>query len=73
VQLIGNELVYKSDVFSGRCPVPVAVGVPTVMYGGFPQSFQANVGILSEVRPRQFPSTYLPIHHSLITLHFDAI
>ena len=73
MQLSGNELLYKSDAFSGRCPVPIAVGAPTVMYDGFPQSFQANVGIIPEVRPRQFPSTSLPIHHSLIMLHFDAI
>jgi hypothetical protein len=33
----------------------------------FRKFIQASSGILPQIRPRQLPSTYFPIHHSLIS------
>jgi hypothetical protein len=38
-----------------------------------PQSLQANVGAVPQVRPRLISSTFFPIHYSLIKLPFDAM
>ena len=37
------------------------------------QSAQTNAGPVTQIRPRPFPSTSLPIQHSLIILPFDVI
>jgi hypothetical protein len=39
----------------------------------FPQSFQENAGILSQMWAPPFTSTFLPIRHSLIILTFDSL
>jgi hypothetical protein len=39
----------------------------------FPQSLQANAGIVPDIRPRPLPSAPFPIYHSHIILSFDAI
>jgi hypothetical protein len=45
----------------------------TEVFSGFPQSLQANAGIVPDIRPPPLPSKSFPIHHSLITISFDAI
>jgi hypothetical protein len=47
-------------------------GYPDYVWCGFPQSFQANAGILAQIRPRRLPSTSFTIHHSRIILPFDS-
>jgi hypothetical protein len=47
-------------------------GYPDYVWCGFPQSFQANSGILAQIRPRPLPSTSFTIHHSRIILPFDS-
>jgi hypothetical protein len=42
------------------------VDSPTDILRGFPQSQQANTGIIYQVRARPFPSTSIPIQHLLI-------
>jgi hypothetical protein len=45
----------------------------TNKFRSFLQSLQANTGIASQIRPRLFPSTYIPIHYSLIIITLEAI
>jgi hypothetical protein len=39
----------------------------------FPQSLQADARIVPQIRQLSLPSTFFPIHYSLIILPFDAI
>jgi hypothetical protein len=46
-------------------------GYPEVFHG-FSQYLQAYAGIVSQIRPGQLCSTFLPIHHLLILMLFDG-
>ena len=37
------------------------------------QSVEANAGIIRRIRPRCLPSSSFSIHHSIITLQFEAL
>jgi hypothetical protein len=78
------ELFYFLHI-SSKIPITLLICI-WVMFGlnlswdidwlrflSLPQSLQENARILSWIRPRPLPSTTFPIHHSLITLSFDAI
>jgi hypothetical protein len=42
-------------------------------FGGFSRSLQTNARILPQIRSQTLPSTYFPIHYSLIILSLDII
>jgi hypothetical protein len=46
-------------------------GYLEVFRRGFPQSVQANAGVVLTIRPRPLPSKSFTIHNSLITLSFS--
>jgi hypothetical protein len=57
--------------YSGR-PVLKSPPIVTEAFSFFPLSLQANIGIMTQIRPRPLLTTYFSIHHSyyIITLHY---
>jgi hypothetical protein len=65
---------YNSCFVFGRSRVKSRLGDRLywqVLSGGFPQSHQANAGIVPKISPRLLPSTCFPIYYSLAILSFD--
>jgi hypothetical protein len=53
-------------------PTALIPGILIEVFHSFPQSLQANSGIVL-YRPPPLPSTSFPIHHSPIILSIDAV
>jgi hypothetical protein len=45
----------------------------TQVFRSFPQSVKGNTGIMPQIRPWPLPSTFFPIHYSLIIPSYDAV
>jgi hypothetical protein len=52
-----------------RYPAPISAGTSTIMYENdrrrFPQTLQANSGIVPYISPKPFPFISFPIHYLL--------
>jgi hypothetical protein len=48
-------------------------GYPKEVLRGFPQPYQANSGIIPQIKPLPLLPTTVPIHYSIVILAFDII
>jgi hypothetical protein len=55
-----------------RCQIQIPAGTTIYLDMYFAQSVHSNTGIVPKIRPRLFPSTFLPIHYSLMSYHLIA-
>jgi hypothetical protein len=74
--LAPNVVVDTPTTYSGGVGLDSWPRRPTILMEvsrGFPESLQANAGIIPKIRPRPLPTKAFPIHHSLTILLIDPI
>lgn len=63
---LGNTVAWNSNAQVKSQPTDWQ---PQQVYCGFPQSLQTNATIAPLIRPQPLPSTFFPVHYSIIKYH----